>query len=212
LISAAIKWVSATRATIPLDLSKIDDSGIREKAGAEGRFVLPQGIPFATPGGADDKNILFTTLWDNYLSKASFPLSGRASRIYLLVAAQTYHMQARILNGQITVAYTDGSQSTLELILPENLIPLDQDIFIDNYAFFSREPRPYRVRLQTGDVSKNHAADLGKRISNNPIYVEGGMATVLDLPLDKNKELASIILETIANEVIIGLMAATLVR
>ena len=53
---------------------------------------------------------------------------------------------------------------------------------------------------------------LDQKMKNGPIYIEGGLATMNDLPLDKNKELASLTLETMANEVIIGLMGATLVR
>ena len=68
----------------------------------------------------------------------------------------------------------------------------------------------YHLRLKTGDVSKYHAGELGKRISNDPIYIDGGMATMLDLPLNPDKELDSLTLETIANEVIIGLMGVTL--
>jgi hypothetical protein len=41
---------------------------------------------------------------------------------------------------------------------------------------------------------------------------DGGAATVLDMPLDKNKILKEIKLQTIANDVMIGLMSVTLVR
>ena len=37
-------------------------------------------------------------------------------------------------------------------------------------------------------------------------------STVLDLPLHKNKELKKFVLKTIANDVVIGLMAVTLLR
>ena len=66
--------------------------------------------------------------------------------------------------------------------------------------------------LKTGDVSKYHAGELGKTISNNPISIDGGMATMLDLPLNPVKELKSLSLETTANEVVIGLMGVTLVK
>ena len=195
----------------PNDLSIIDDSGIRSLAAANGgTFTLPQGIPFATPGSEDAKNIVFTTLWDNYPASVTLPLSGKASKAYFLVAASTYHMQAYVLNGQIRVSYADGTEEVLDLVLPDNLIPLDQDLFIDGWAFYTPQPRPWRVRLKTGDVSKYHAGELGGRMSNDPIYVDGGMATLLDLPLDPEKELVSLTLETIANEVIIGLMGVTL--
>jgi hypothetical protein len=42
--------------------------------------------------------------------------------------------------------------------------------------------------------------------------VPGGVATVLDLPLKADKELKSLTVRTLANEVIIGLMAVTLER
>jgi hypothetical protein len=42
--------------------------------------------------------------------------------------------------------------------------------------------------------------------------VRGGAATVLDLPLEADKELASLTVRTLANEVVIGLMAVALAR
>lgn len=197
----------------PKDLSVIDDSGLRRLASRNNHvFTMPQGVPFATPGGSDDKNIVFTSLWDNYPSRITVPLNGKASKAYFLVAGSTYHMQSHVLNGQIRVKYKDGTEHVLDLVLPDNLIPLDQDIFIDGWAFGSPQPRPWRVRLKTGEVSKYHAGEIGVKMSNNPLYIEGGMATMLDLPLNPEKELASLELETIANEVIIGIMAMTLVR
>ncbi|MDL2245402.1 DUF4450 domain-containing protein [Parabacteroides sp. OttesenSCG-928-J18] len=197
----------------PTRLSSIDDTGIRRIAASQqNSFTMPQGIPFATPGGSDAPNILFTTLWDNYPTQASLPLNGKASKAYLLVAGSTYHMQCHVLNGQIRITYKDGTQETLELKLPDNLLPLDQDIFIDGWVFNSPQPRPWRVSLKTGAVSRYHARDLGIEMSNNPLYIDGGLATLLDLPLDPEKELESLTIETIANEVIIGLMGVTLLK
>jgi hypothetical protein len=42
--------------------------------------------------------------------------------------------------------------------------------------------------------------------------IDGGAATILDLPLNPAKELQSISLHSFANDVVIGLMAVTLVR
>ena len=197
----------------PMNISKIDDSGLRNKAKLNNNtFIMPQGIPFASPGDEDDPNIAFTTLWDNYPDTLSIPLQGKASKVYLLTAGSTYYMQSHILNGVIRIKYKDGTEDKLDLVLPDNLLPIDQDVFIDGWAFNSPQPRPWRVRLKTGDVSKYHAGDLGIKMSNTPLYIDGGMATMLDLPLNPEKELLSLSLETVANEVIIGLMGVTLVR
>ncbi|MDL2310042.1 DUF4450 domain-containing protein [Parabacteroides sp. OttesenSCG-928-B22] len=197
----------------PERLSSIDDRGLRSIAAKNNNlFTMPQGIPFATPGGSDEPNVMFTTLWDNYPTEATLPLSGKASKAYLLMAASTYHMQCHVLNGQVRVCYKDGTGETLDLIFPDNLLPLDQDIFIDGWAFNCPQPRPWRVSLKSGAVSKYHAGELGVPMSNNPMYIDGGMATLLDLPLDPEKELESLTIETIANEVIIGVMGVTLMK
>lgn len=197
----------------PQSISIINDHGIRNKAAKNNnRFIMPQGIPFSTPGEKENNNIVFTTLWDNYPTSINMPLNGKASKAYFLVAGSTNYMQSHIVNGEIKIEYTDGQEEVLELILPDNLIPLDQDIYVDGYAFNTKGPRPWRVRLKTGDVSKYHAGELGKTISNNPISIDGGMATMLDLPLNPDKELKSLSLETTANEVVIGLMGVTLVK
>ena len=196
----------------PASLSNIDDRGLRAKAGTESRITFPQGIPFATPGDSLSPNVILTTLWDNYPDAVTLPLTGKASRLYLLVAASTYHMQAHVLNGSLEVTYADGSTETLDLVLPDNLLPLDQDLFVDDFAFKMGQPKPWRIRLKTGDVTRQPMKDLGLRMSNDPITVDGGMATLLDMVLDPEKTLRSLTLRTTANEVIIGLMGATLVR
>ena len=42
--------------------------------------------------------------------------------------------------------------------------------------------------------------------------IDGGAATVLDMPLNRFKTLKELKLQTIANDVVIGLMGVTLVR
>jgi len=96
----------------------------------------------------------------------------------------------------------------LALNNPVNWWPIDQDYFIDDYAFRRAEPIPPRVDLKTGAVRTVDLAEFkgkGGKIS-------GGAGTVLDLPLDRGRELKSLKVRTLANEVVIGLMSVTLVR
>lgn len=188
---------------------KVDDSGLRKKI-SNGIFKMPCGIPFQIPESGEKKNMIFTTLWDNYPDSVTVPLSGKASKAYFLLAGSTYHMQYGVLNGIITVYYKDGSSDALELVLPETLQPLEQDIYIDGKAFKCDEPRPYRIRLKTGEVSKFHAGDLKLKMKNNPLYIDGGLLTMMDLSLDNKKELDRLVIRTMANEVIIGIMSMTL--
>ncbi|HTZ22179.1 MAG TPA: hypothetical protein VMC06_14950, partial [Opitutaceae bacterium] len=191
------------------EMAEIDDTGLRAAAGANGgRFVLPSGVPFATPGPGDAKNIVFTSQWDNYPRAATVPLSGHAAHAYLLMAGSTNHMQSRLDNGEVIVTYRDGTTARLALHNPTNWWPIDQDYFIDDYQFRRPGPIPPRVDLKTGKVRLLDAAAF----KGQGRTVPGGAATVLDLPLDPTKELQSLTVRTLANEVVIGLMGLTLAR
>jgi hypothetical protein len=69
-------------------------------------------------------------------------------------------------------------------------------------------PLPTRVDLKTGTVRVlDYATFKGQGRT-----VPGGAATVLELELDPAKELKSLTVRALANDVVIGLMAATLER
>jgi hypothetical protein len=187
----------------------VDDSGLRAASGKNGgRFLTPMGVPFQTPSATGANNIAFTSRWNNYPREVSVPLAGKASRACLLMAGSSNPMQSRFDNGEVVVAYADGSTARLALRNPTTWWPIDQDYFIDDYAFRRPDPIPPRVSLRTGAVRILDAATFKGRGGK----VSGGEATVLDLPLDPGKELKSLTVRTLANEVVVGLMAVTLAR
>lgn len=195
---------------VPLRIVQVNDSGFRASAKND-LFETPFGLKFSTPNAADKANIAFASLWDNYPDSISVPLTGKASHAYLLMAGSTNHMQSRMVNGLVTVRYSDGTESVLKLRNPENWAPIERDYFIDEFSYKMNRPRPYRVVLKTGLVAR----DLEKEIKGEALdarLIDGGGAIILDLPLDKNKMLKSLTVTAIANEVVIGLMGVTLVR
>lgn len=193
----------------PLTQADIDDSGLRKAAAGSNTFTLPQGIVFATPADSTLPNILYTSRWDNYPHSATVPLTGKAAHAYLLMAGSTNAMQSQLVNGVVTVFYKDGTHEVLPLKNPDTWCPIEQDYQDDEAAFNLSLPRPPRVYLKTGTVGTTLPKYAGiKGYSNRAI--EGGAATVLDMPLDNRKELDHLQLETIANDVVIGLMAVSL--
>lgn len=193
----------------PLTTANIDDSGLRRKAGEAGKIVLPNGIPLATTGLPDANNIAFTSQWDNYPDSISVPLSGSASHAYLLMAGSTNPMQSRIENGEVQVVYTDGTVDRLPLVNPSNWWPIEQDYINDGYAFTTGSPKPYRVYLKSGEVSRDFDDFVEiKGFTNRGI--DGGAATLLDLPLNPKKELKELTVKALANDVVIGLISVTL--
>ena len=195
--------------THPLKSAVIDDKGLRKLAGAQNEFSLPQGIRFTTVSDMLKQNIIFTSQWDNYPKQISIPLTGSASHAWLLMAGSTNPMQSRLTNAAVIANYIDGSADTLLLKNPENWWPIEQDYMDDGYAFRTDAPKPVRIHLKTGKIVSDYdnsiAAFGGKMI-------EGGAATVLDLPLNSTKTLKNLELQTWANDVVVGLMAVTLDR
>ena len=167
---------------------KIDDSALRAAAGEDGRFVTPQGVLFTTPGPGEEPNIVFTSRWDNFPAEVVIPLSGRARHAWFLVAGSTHPMHSQFDNGEILVTYTDGTSDRLPLHNPSTWWPIEADYQVDIDRFCIPEPHPPRI-------------DLGS-----------GRATLLDLPLDPKRRLRSLIVRCLANETVVGLMSATLLR
>lgn len=192
----------------PTYCPEITDSVFRSLAKGD-RFEV-EGIPFATP--QQGNNIAFTSLWDNYPSSLTIKVkSQKASVAHILLAGSTNHMQTHIDNALIIARYTDGTSDTLRLIPPFNYCPIEQDYYVDGKAFQTVEPRPVRICLGTGTVSR----DLGTALSIKPdeVYgreIPGGAAQMLSMPLCPTKKLQSFSLVPVANDIVVGIMGITL--
>lgn len=202
-----LPWQGIGNWCYPLITAAINDSGVR----AVGRLSY-DGVPFVTaPSG---RNIAFTSKWDNFPDSVSIPLGGNARHVYLLMAGTTNPAQSQFENGQVIVQYTDGTRDVLSLRNPETWWPIEQDYFENGLAFHLKMPPLPRLELKTGRFYRMD--------QNPPVYtsikgfsnraVDGGAATLLNLPLNPQKTLKSLTVKSLANDVIIGLMSTTLVR
>jgi len=202
----------------PTNTLRVDDSGLRRAAGkADGKIVLPNGVPLVTPAAPGANNIAFVSQWDNYPRELSVPLAGKSSRAFLLMAGSTSALQSRVDNGEVVVTYTDGTTARLALQNPTTWWPIDQDYYFDDFAFNPvpgggadgpPPTLPVRVDLATGNIRVLRLDEFKGRGRGVP----GGAATVLQLPLDPAKQLKSLTVRALANEVVIGLMSVTLAR
>lgn len=180
----------------------VNDSGLRRAAGGPGGLALSSGVRFQLPSQEGARNAAFTSLWDRYPKELSLQVSGRASHAYLLMTGTTNPMQTQIDNAEVIVSYWDGTSEHLMLRNPTNWAPIERDYFTDDYAFQVPGPRPLRVELGTGKI---YLPDATSRPA-------GGAATVLDLLLDPSKQIFSLTVRPLSNEVVIGLMGLTLAR
>ncbi|MFT3737806.1 MAG: DUF4450 domain-containing protein [Breznakibacter sp.] len=192
----------------------IDDSGLRKQATAgDGKIRLPLGVTFESPAMDDAPNIAFASLYDNFPDSVVVPLNGNGRRLYLLMAGSTNPMQSQIANGVLAVTYADGSRDTLELKNPDNWSPIEQDYFHDGFAFHIATPPQPRLHLKTGLLTNRETFTGYMSINGySNRVIDGGAANIVDLPVDPNKQLASLTLRVLSNEVVMGIMAVTVVE
>ena len=188
----------------PDNRASIDDAGLRA---AGGLLHTPIGVDFRTPSGTAP-NCLFLSYWKQDAPSASLPLTGHANGIYLLLAGTTLPQCSRMTHATVSVAYTDGTSAKLPLRNPETWWPIEQDYLLDDYLFVNEAPLPPRVDLSTGQTRVLDPIAFHGRGRT----VRGGAATILHLPLDPAKTLASLHIQSDLYGIVVALLAATLVR
>jgi hypothetical protein len=191
-------WANAdNRATI-------SDAGLRS---ANGLLHTPIGVDFRTPSGTAP-NCLFLSYWKQDAPSTRLALAGHASGIYLLVAGTTLPQCSRMTHATVSVHYSGGTTATLPLRNPETWWPIEQDYLLDDFLFTNDAPLPPRVDLATGQTRILDPVAFHGRGRTVP----GGAATILHLPLDPAKTLASLEVKSELYGIVIALLAATLVR
>ena len=173
-----------------------------------------QRIPFRM--AHTGPNICYTSLWKQYPDRLAVPLSGRGRQLIFVLAGSTNPMQCRIENGIVRVRYADGSSAEpLAIVNPDTWAPVEQIAYHDGHAFrapFDRQHAEFlpleRLHLGSGKMSRYLDRQFGIE-GVGARYIEGGAAVVLQMPVDPAKELAELELETLSNDVVIGLMAVT---
>ncbi|MFP5205679.1 MAG: DUF4450 domain-containing protein [Acidobacteriota bacterium] len=169
----------------------IDLRNIPKLLDAEGRLLTPQHVPFTR--FAAERNIAFTSLWDNWPRSVTIPVHQGGEAVWLLLAGTTNPMQTRIANAELRFTYADGVVEQMPLVPPENfwtLCPLgarDYDYERDAFALPKTPPL---------------AVPLG----------ENCRAILASWKLRPHVELANISLETLSQEVVIGVMGVSLME
>ncbi len=170
---------------------EIDLSGVPKLMDQSGRIVTPQGVPFAWPG--KDRNIAFTSQWDNWPRSVLVPVGAKGDAVWFLVCGSTNPMQGRIANAVLRLRYADGREEKLELVPPLNFWSLcrfekcDYDYKRDGFAL----PKSPPEQVQLGENCR---------------------AMIYGWKLRPGEELETVTLETLSQEVVIGLMGMSVMN
>ena len=168
----------------------IDLANVPSLLGSGGRINTPQGVPFRWNS---DPNIAFTSRWDNWPHQVSVPVNQQGDALWFLVCGSTNPMQVRIANAELRMEYADGAVERLELVPPFNFWMLS----------------PYN------DVDYNYQRDAFSLPKTPPATVQLGnncRAVLLNWRLRPGAVLRNVTLETLSEEVVIGLMGLTIMN
>lgn len=165
------------------------------------RILTKQQIPFQWNGV--EKNIAFTSLWDNWPKNITVPVQQKGQAIWLMVAGSTNQMQCDIANAMLIFNYADKSRDSLSLVPPYNywnLSPInikagaagqesrgDYTNVTDEFAV----PKPWPQTVQLGENCR---------------------AMLLNKKLKPGVVLNSVTLQTLSQEVVVGLMGVTIMK
>ena len=169
----------------------IELGNLPKLAGPDGRLHTPQNVPFAK--FAEDKNIAFTSLWDNWPASVTVPVGKSAEVAWVLVCGSTNPMHLRIANAEVRFTYADGKVEKLDLVPPVNFWCLGSWGNLD----YSYETDAFALPPQPPPM-----VQLGKECR----------AMVLSWKLRPGAGLKDITLETLSQEVVIGLMGVSLMN
>ena len=165
------------------------------------KLVIPQGIPFSW--NESDKNIAFTSIWNNFPPKIDFPVNQKGDGIYFLVSGSTNVMQCQIANAVIRLNYADGQRDSLELIPPQNYWNLST---IDSHATAPGQGS------RTDYTSEIDRFCMPAKLPETVQLGNNCRAMLLNLRMRKDIELKSISLETLSQEVVVGLIGITIMK
>jgi hypothetical protein len=164
-------------------------------------LVTPQGVTFAWNSG--EKNIAFTSMWDNYPLKIDFPVNKSGDAVWFLVSGSTNVMQCQIANAVIRLYYADGVADSLELVPPVNYWNLST---IDSHATAPGQGS------RTDYTSEIDRFCLPARLPETVRLGENCRAMLLNLKMRKGVALKSVTLETLSQEVVVGLMGISVMK
>ena len=169
--------------------------------GPDTPLITPQGAEFLVSSSA--KNIAFASLWDNYPSSITVPVSAAGEVLWLLICGSTNPMQCHIANASIRILYHDGQTESFELTPPHNFWALAP------IAISGAAPG------QGGRADYTHPIDAFCVPAPHPAHVwlgENCRAMVYGRRLRPGVSVTSVTLETLSQEVVIGVMAVSVMN
>lgn len=178
------------------------DAAWRRKIGPDQIGWTHDGIPFKS--AKKGNNVAVVTRAGGFPSRIEVPLHTVGKDLYLMLGGVTFPSQSHVVNLRVTLDYADGSQQNVDLVNPFDIgdcwgtwLGRVHDTAANGFE---------NLGGRFGPAGSSAAGDL-----TQPVAVDTE-AHLLKLPLRQGRELRALTVEAVANDVIFGLMGASILR
>jgi hypothetical protein len=183
---------------VPPFTPKPSDAAWRKKVGPDGLAWTTEGIPFRTAKAGPNIGVV-TRAADVFSPRIEFPVNAAGRALYLMISGTTFAMQSHVVNLRVTLAYADGTEETHDLVHPFTI----GDCW-NQYRYHDTPANGFEnLGGRSGPAGSAGIEDLGR-----PIAVDTE-AHLVAFDLRPDAVLRSIRLEAVANDVVFGVMGAT---
>jgi hypothetical protein len=183
-----------------LPVIPMSDEAWRAKVGPDGIAWTAEGIPFRT--AKEGPNIAAVTLLGGFPTCIRVPVPRIAGRtLYLMLSGVTWPAQSHVVNLRVELDFADGSRIARDLVNPSDIGDC-WDTWL-GWAHDTAANGFENIGGRFGPAGSNAAMDL-----TQPVEVDTE-AHLVPFDLPPGKELTSLSLEAIANDIVFGLMGAT---
>ena len=184
----------------PFVSPKPADDAWRKKAGPDGIAWTTDGIPFVT--SKDGPNIAVVTRVAVFPQALSFSIGQSGKTLYLMISGTTFAMQSQVPNLRLTLQYEGGRSELVDLANPAGI----GDCW-NQYRFHDTAANGFEnIGGRSGPAGSAQVADLTK-----PVAVDTE-AHLVALDLKPGAVLREVRMEAVANDIIFGLMGATVLK
>ena len=180
----------------------ISDAAWRAKVGDDGVAWTADGIPFHS--AKEGANIAVVTRAGGFPEAIEIPVNVLGKTLYLMISGMTWPAQSHVPNLRITLGYADGTSVSRDLVNPFDI----GDCWSTWCGRFHDTPANGFENLggRTGSAGSIEVTDR-----TQPVALDTE-AHLVAFPLKPESTLASIKAEAIANEVIFGVMGASIAK
>jgi hypothetical protein len=180
----------------------VSDAAWRKKIGPDQIGWTHDGIPFKSV--KQGNNIAVVTRAGGFPQKIDVPINVGGKELYLMLSGMTFPVQSHVVNLKITLGYADGTVQSVDLVNPFDIG--------DCWSTWCG---------RWHDTAANGFENLGGRFGpagsaaagdlTQPIAVDT-QAHLVKIPLRPTLRLRKVTVEAVANDVVFGLMGASVLK